>query len=315
MLLASAIIPTLSTDLPLVAGRRRDRAGRAVRAGARVHLAGGDGRRHRLRHARRAPRDADRLSRRAGAADGAVLGLADPEVDLADHHRRDAGAPRAGDLSEPRLRRRRLHDDLARRERAGAGRQPRDAPRADDDPRGADPRVLGPSPGADRVGGEPEAVRLFLPRPGAVLSLGRGRGARAARAGAGPAGADPQARRRRRAARGAGDREREDAHLPRARVPRHRVPARRDRRAGPHPARASRADDADEPARHPADQPVRRGDPDAGVRDDLAAPDPFADPPVHAAGRGAGRRDRGGRLRDAPAAPLPVGGPDLRCSR
>ena len=32
---------------------------------------------------------------------------------------------------------------LARRERAHAGRQPGDAPRADDDPRGDDPRVLG----------------------------------------------------------------------------------------------------------------------------------------------------------------------------
>ena len=124
----------------------------------------------------------------------------------------------------------------------------------------------------------------------------------------------PQARRRRRAAGADGDRQRQDAHLPRARVPRHRLPARGDRRAGPHPARRL-GESADEPPRHPADQPVRRGAADAGVRDDLAAPHPLADPPVHAAGRGAGRGDRGGRLRDRPAAPLPVGGADLRCSR
>ena len=36
--------------------------------------------------------------------------LADLAVDLAHHHRRDAGAPRARDLPEPGLRRRRLHD-------------------------------------------------------------------------------------------------------------------------------------------------------------------------------------------------------------
>ncbi|MCK7579180.1 MAG: hypothetical protein MZV65_27930 [Chromatiales bacterium] len=36
----------------------------------------------------------------------------------------------------------------------------------------------GPPPGADRVGGEPEAVRLLVHRPGAVLPLGHRRGAR-----------------------------------------------------------------------------------------------------------------------------------------
>ena len=39
---------------------------------------------------------------------------------------------------EPRLRRRRVHDGVARRERAHPDRQPGDAPRAHDDPRGDD---------------------------------------------------------------------------------------------------------------------------------------------------------------------------------
>ena len=77
MVLACAIIPTLSTDLPLAPAADAIALVGPVRAGARVHLAGGDGHRHRLRHDGRAARDADRLSGRAGAADGAVLGLAD----------------------------------------------------------------------------------------------------------------------------------------------------------------------------------------------------------------------------------------------
>src|SRR4029079_5568987 len=98
------------------------------------------------------------------------------ERDRAPAQRRDAGAPPPGDLPEPRLRRRRLHHDLARGKRPGPGRQPRDPSRADDDPRGADPRVLGPPPGPDGVGGEPQAVCLFVPRAGPLPSLGRGRG-------------------------------------------------------------------------------------------------------------------------------------------
>ena len=57
-------------DRPAVrAGGRHHRAGGRVRAGARVLGARGDGHRHRLRRARRAARDADRLPRRAGDAD------------------------------------------------------------------------------------------------------------------------------------------------------------------------------------------------------------------------------------------------------
>ena len=77
MVLAAAIVPSLSHRPAVRAGRRRDRAGRPVRAGARVHLARRDGHRHRLRHARRAARDAGRLPRRAGAADGALHRVAD----------------------------------------------------------------------------------------------------------------------------------------------------------------------------------------------------------------------------------------------
>ena len=80
------------------------------------------------------------------------------QLDLAADHRRHAGAPRARDLPQPRLRRRRVHDGVAGRERAHSGRQPGHAPRAHDDPRGDDPRVLGAPPGADRVGG---GLKLF----------------------------------------------------------------------------------------------------------------------------------------------------------
>ena len=48
------------------------------------------------------------------------------------------GPPRARDLPEPRVRRRRVHDGVARRERAHPGRQSGHAPRAHDDPRGDD---------------------------------------------------------------------------------------------------------------------------------------------------------------------------------
>ena len=106
---AAAIIP-VDGDRPAVhPRRRRDRAGRAARAGARLHVARRDGHRHGLRHARRAPRDDGRLPRRAGAADGDLHRVADLAVDLAADDRRDARARRARDLSEPRVRRRRLH--------------------------------------------------------------------------------------------------------------------------------------------------------------------------------------------------------------
>jgi formate hydrogenlyase subunit 4 len=53
---------------------------------------------------------------------------------------------------------------------------------------------------------------------------------------AGAAGADPQAGDGRRAAGPAGNPQCQDAHLPRARVPGHRLPAGGDRHAGQHPA-------------------------------------------------------------------------------
>src|SRR5436190_717817 len=153
-------------------GCRRDRPGRAVRARARLHVAGGDGCRHVVRDDGRASRDADRFPRRARPPDGAVLGVADPQVDLAREDRRDHCPARPGDLPEPRLGRRRLHHALARRDRARADRPPGDSPRADDDPRGAHPRVLGSAPGPARMGSEPEAVRLLVPRPGALPPVG-----------------------------------------------------------------------------------------------------------------------------------------------
>ena len=88
---------------------------------------------------------------------------------LADH-RRHARAPRARDLSQPRVRRRRVHDGVARRERPHSGGQSRHPPRAHDDPRGDGARVLGPAPRADRVGRGAQALQLLVHRPRAVLS-------------------------------------------------------------------------------------------------------------------------------------------------
>ena len=62
---------------------------------------------------------------------------------------------------------------LARRERAHPDRQSGHPPRADDDPRGDDARVLGAPPRADRVGGGAQAVQLLVHRLRAVRSLGR----------------------------------------------------------------------------------------------------------------------------------------------
>ena len=94
MTCAAAIVPSLATDLPFAQRGRRDRAGRPVRAGAGVHVAGGDGHRHRVRHARRAPRHVRRLPGRARAPDGAVHRLADLRLHVAARDRRHARAPR-----------------------------------------------------------------------------------------------------------------------------------------------------------------------------------------------------------------------------
>ena len=77
---------------------------------------------------------------------------------------------------------------------------------------------------------------------------------------------------------------RQDAHLPRARVPRHRVPAGGDRHAGPHAARRA-DDDAPCPLSRSSINLLGARAAAARVRDALAAPHPVADPPVHAAGR------------------------------
>ena len=73
-------------------------------------------------------------------------------ADLGDHRaagdRRESRARRARALSEPRVHGRRVHHGAARRERAHPDRQSGDAPRAHDDPRGDDARVLGAAPRA-----------------------------------------------------------------------------------------------------------------------------------------------------------------------
>ncbi len=156
---------------PLRARRRHHRAGRPVRAGARIHGAGGDGHRHLLRFAGRATRDVRRLPGRAGAADGAVHRLADLRIDVAAVDRRHVCAPRTRHLSQPGLRRRCVHDGVAGRECADSGGQPDDASRADDDPRGDAARILGAAPGAAGMGGGAEALQLLVHRPRAVLPV------------------------------------------------------------------------------------------------------------------------------------------------
>src|SRR6185295_8141175 len=138
-----------------------------------------------------------------------------------------------------------------------------------------------------------------------VRAVGRSRGARADGPAARAAGAGIQARHRRRPARRAGDHQRQDAHLPRAGVSMHRLPAGGDRHAGPHPAGCVTPD---ERTRLPVDQLVCRRPAAACIRDDFAAARCFAYSSLHVAGRHADCRHPGGRIRDAPAAPLPVRG-------
>jgi hypothetical protein len=184
MLLACAIIPTLSTDLPF-APAADTIALVGVFGLARIFIS-------------LAAMDVGTSFGTLGGRREMLVGfLAEPAllmvifttgddrpVDLAGHHRRDPGPPRLHHLSQPGLRRHRLHLRLLGRERPRAGGQPGHPPRADHDPRGDDPRILGAPPGADRVGGQPQAVRLFLPRPGAVLPLGHRRGRQLCRAAA-----------------------------------------------------------------------------------------------------------------------------------
>jgi formate hydrogenlyase subunit 4 len=176
MALASAIIPTLSTDLPL------SPAADAIAlvglfALARVFIS-------------LAAMDVGTSFGTLGARREMLIGfLAEPALLMVLFSAsliskstslttivETLGASRPRDLSEPGLRRRRLHHGFAGRKRSRAGGQPGDPPRTDDDPRGADPRVFGPPSRAARVGREPEAVRLLVHRAGTVFPLGGGRG-------------------------------------------------------------------------------------------------------------------------------------------
>ena len=78
-----------------------------------------------------------------------------------------------------------VHHGVAGRERPGAGGQPRHPSGTHHDSRGADSGVFGASPGAAGMGRQPEAVCLLLHWSGAVFPLGRGRGQCAAGAVAG----------------------------------------------------------------------------------------------------------------------------------
>ena len=185
MALAVAIVPSLATDLPFA------RAADAIAlvglfALARVFIA-------------LAAMDIGTAFGSLGARREMFVGfLAEPALlmvlftaslisglDLPAHDRRDARPPRNRDLSQPRIRRRRVHDRVACRDAASRSTS-RDTPRADDDPRSDDPRVLGAPSGADRVGLGTEAVQLLVHRPCAVAAVrhrraGRGLGVDSAR--------------------------------------------------------------------------------------------------------------------------------------
>ena len=160
MVLAAASSRRSSTDLPLRPRRTRSRWSASSRWRA-CSFRSPRWTSARLRQARRAARDAGRLSRRAGAADGALHGLADPQSTSLTTIVETLAHREFAHLSEPRVRRRGVHDGAARGERAHAGRQPGDPPRAHDDPRGDDPRVFGAPSRADRVGAGAQAVRLL----------------------------------------------------------------------------------------------------------------------------------------------------------
>ena len=142
MCCAAAIVPSLATDLPFA------RAADAIAlvglfALARVFMA-------------LAAMDIGTAFGSLGARREMFVGfLAEPAllmvlftaslhlgIDVAADDRRYARAPRARDLSEPGVRRRRVHDGVAGRECAHPGRQSGDASRAHDDPRGDAARVL-----------------------------------------------------------------------------------------------------------------------------------------------------------------------------
>ncbi len=183
MLLACMIIPTLSTNLPLApAADAIALVGLFALARLFISLAA---------------MDVGTAFGTMGARREMLVGfLAEPaflmvalhrlahlQLDLARDHRGKPRPPRAHHPAQPRLRGRGLHHGLARGKRARSRGQPRHAPRAHDDPRGAAPRVLGPPPRAHGMGRVVEALRLFVRRAGALLPVGdrggqRPRGAR-----------------------------------------------------------------------------------------------------------------------------------------
>ncbi|MCK7473837.1 MAG: NADH-quinone oxidoreductase subunit H [Rhodopseudomonas palustris] len=219
------------TDLPFAPAADAIALVGLLRARAGVHRAGGDGHRHRLRHARRAPRDAGRLPRRAGAADGALHRLADlgsrprsPTIVETLAHQRVRHLP------EPRLRRRWPSRWCSLAENA---RIPVDNPATHLELTMIheammleySARHLALIEWAARA----EAVHLLLHRHRAVLARGASREASdrvGAAAVALPALVAEARRRRRSCWRCIETRLGQDAHLPRAGVPRHRVPAR-----------------------------------------------------------------------------------------
>ena len=187
MVLAAAIIPSVATDLPFVwvadaialVGVFRHRAG--------LHLARGDGHRHRLRHARGAAGDDDRLPGRAGAADGVLQRL--------PHLREHRPAQLVERLAAPPFV---IYPSLAfagvafvmvllAENARHADRQSGDASGADDDPRGDGAGVLGAPPGPGRVGLGPQALQLRLHRFRPLRPLGY-RAAQEPARGAGGAG-------------------------------------------------------------------------------------------------------------------------------
>ena len=116
---------------------------------------------------RRCAGRADRGSR--GVRPGTERGHHESRADRGGH----AGGSGADREPGSRARVRRALHRHAGRDRALAGRQPRHASRAHDDPRGHGSRILRTVSGAHRVGGGGEAARLLRPARQPLRALGR----------------------------------------------------------------------------------------------------------------------------------------------
>src|SRR5690606_25248619 len=195
---------------------------------------GGFGRRHQLRGHRRIARDDDLGPGGARDADAGVHPRADRRHDLAFRHR--------GARADARCRASRLAGSGTgrpghrrhRRERAHPGRQSRDASGADHGARGDGAGIFGPPPRHDRAGLGDEAPPLCVAAGDAVRAVGdRSAGLRSAGHRPGHRHLGGEAVGRGPAAGDLRDVDRQDARVPRRRVPGRGAAARPARHHSP----------------------------------------------------------------------------------